>query len=231
MCANRILYLGLDTTYYQAKGEVTHWPMIKIVPRPLSDHTLQEALKLFEEYTHVIVTSKSTVGILKNYLPLLGIPLESWAAKTTLAVGHVTAKHLQACGIHSIKIAKEETAEGLIHELQQIDLNHAHFFWPHSSRARPIIKEFFKAHAIKHFSCILYDPQFHIPGQLPVLEDYDEIVFTSPSTIDAFLEIFGHFPCHCCLTPIGPITARHLELMKQKKGRPLFHFTYNKSNV
>lgn len=206
----KILYLGLDPTHYPAPGEVTHWPIIQIVPRPLSDPSIHHALRRFDEYTHVIVTSKSVVGILKDYLPLLGIAFASWAAKTTLAVGKATAKHLQASGINPARIAIEERAEGLLHEIKQLDLKNARFFWPHSSKSRPVITDFFEAQSIECTPCILYDPKPRIPGKLPVLENYDEIVFTSPSTIDAFLEIFGQFPPHLTLTPIGPVTARHL---------------------
>lgn len=210
----RVLYLGLNSSHYPAQGEVDHWPIIKIVPRPLSDHSIQNALNGFEEFTHVIVTSKSTVGILKEYLPRFGITFESWAAKTTLAVGKVTAQHLQACGINPSRIALEETAEGLIHEIRKSDLKNARFFWPHSSKSRPVIAEFFESQGVFCTACILYDPKPNIPGELPVLGNYDEIVFTSPSTIDAFLEVFGQLPTHLKLTPIGPVTARHLSMVE-----------------
>ena len=206
----RILYLGLDPANYPAQAKVDHWPIIQIVPRPLTEYSIQKALKRFDEYTHVIITSKSAVGILKDYLPLIGITFESWAAKTTLAQGKVTAKHLQACGIKPARIASEETAEGLIHEIKQLDLTNAHFFWPHSSESRPVLADFFDAQSIRCTPCILYDPKPRIPGKLPDLGNYDEIVFTSPSTVNAFLEVFGKFPPHLTLTPIGPVTARHL---------------------
>lgn len=208
--SKKILYLGLDLTNFKTIGEVTHCPLIQIVPRPLSDPSIQDALKHFKEYTHVVVTSKSTVDILKDYLPASGISLGEWSVKSTFAVGKATAKHLEACGITPYLIAGEETSEGLLHELEQIDLNNAQFFWPHSARSLPVIENFFKAHAICYTACILYDTSTRIPPKLPDLQEYDEIVFTSPSTIDAFLEVFGNFPSHARLTMIGPVTARHL---------------------
>ena len=205
-----ILYLGLDPTHYHAKGPVTHWPIIQIIPRPLSELALHNALNNFEQYTHVIITSKSSIPILQDYLTRLAIPLQIWTAKVTLAVGQATAKCLEACGIIPFKIAQEETAEGLIKELKQLDLKNAHLFWPHSSKARPVIDDFLTASAIRYTSCNLYEPKLNIPGELPSLESFDEIVFTSPSTVDAFLEIFKQFPLHSRLTTIGPITANHL---------------------
>ena len=212
----RILYLGLDPTHYQAQndGTITHWPIICIVPRPLTDPAIQRALAAFKHYSHVIFTSKSTVAILHDYLNRLGIPSESWAAKMTLAVGQATTKHLEVYGIKASVVAQEETAEGLINVLQQLPLKQAHLFWPHSAQARSVIRDFFIDQGIRYTACPLYDTQTYVPGSLPDLNTFDEIVFTSPSTIKAFLEIFGQLPSHLCLTPIGPVTASFLAKCK-----------------
>jgi uroporphyrinogen-III synthase len=206
----RILYLGLDPTHYQTNGEVIHWPIIQIVPRPLSDPSILEALSNFAHYSHIIVTSKSTVAILQDYLPLLGIDLRTWAAKVTLAVGRVTEKHLRECGLNFIRVAQQETAEGIVHELKQLQLEQASVFWPHSSQARMMIKEFLVTAGIRHSTCILYDPKPQIPHAIPAIETFDEIVFTSPSTVEAFLHIFGKIPVQIRLVAIGPITAQFL---------------------
>lgn len=215
--SKRILYLGLDPSHYAGRGEVIHWPIIQIVPRPLSDPTICTALKNFDHYSHIIVTSKSTVAILRDYLPRLDVDMQKWTQKMTLAVGKVTAEHLKACGIIAYRVAQEETAEGIIQELQQLPLQHAHVFWPHSSQARPAIKEFLMTQDISHTTCILYDPKPQIPGTLPDLEVFDEIIFTSPSTAEAFLNIFGAVPSHIQVTTIGPITASFLKQHIWKK--------------
>lgn len=209
--SKRILYLGLDPASYQAQGQVTHWPIIRIVPRSLKDFALQRTLCAFNTYSHIIISSKSTVTILADYLARLGISLHNWTSKTTIAVGQVTAKHLTACGIAPTIVAQEETAEGIIAELKQLSLKHAHVFWPHSAQARSVIKDFLMAQQIHHTTCVLYDPVPQAPDHLPNLDHFDEIVFTSPSTVNAFLSIFGELPKNLILTSIGPITARYLE--------------------
>lgn len=210
--SKRILYLGLDPTHYETKGEITHWPIIQIVARPLSDFLIDQALRDFDLYSHILITSKSTVPILQDYLSCLGIESKVWAKKATLAVGKITARYLHACGITPLRVAQKETAEGLVEELQQLCLSEdAHVFWPHSSQSRSIIKDYLVARNVRHTTCVLYDPQPRISTTLPVLENFDEIVFTSPSTIDVFLSIFGQFPLRISLTPIGPVTAQYLD--------------------
>lgn len=208
--SKNILYLGLDPSQQSGDGQITHWPIIKIVRRPFTEPAIQQALSNFEQYTHILITSKSTVGILCDYLTQIGIPQQIWAKKITLAVGCVTGKHLETSGIIPTAIAQEETAEGLVEELKKMDLARSHVFWPHSAKARPVIKDFLSENHIRFTDCVFYEPHPNIPAELPKLKTFDEIIFTSPSTVDAFLQIFGGFPMHVRLTPIGPVTARYL---------------------
>ena len=207
----RILYLGLDPSHYTGKGEITHWPIIQIIPRPLSDPAVQQTLKQFDRYSHILITSKSTVAILSEYLSQLEIDLQIWRNKVTIAVGQVTAKHLKKREIVPTYVAQEETAEGMIKELQQLSLAKAHVFWPHSAQARPLLKDFLTLQKIHHTTCVLYEPKPQLLETLPQLENFDEIVFTSPSTVKAFIYFFGALPPAIQLTAIGPITKNYLE--------------------
>lgn len=208
----RTLYLGLDPRHYrhQIEGEIVHWPIIQILPRSLTDPTLKDALLQFSLYSHLILTSKSTVKILFAFLAELHLPLESWQNKMILAIGKATAAALIEEGIQPTTIAKEETAEGIVAELEQLNLKKAHLFWPHSSQARRVIKDFLIEKQVHHTTCVLYDPVPHLIEPLPQLETFDAIVFTSPSTVDAFFQFFKTLPAHLERIPIGPITAEHL---------------------
>ncbi len=206
----QVLYTGLDPSHYQGTGQITHCPLIQIIPRPLTTPSLQSALSDFLSYTHLIITSKTTVSLLQTHLQYMGFSQADWQAKTTIAVGKVTAFHLQARGIQPAIIAKDETAEGMVAELREIDLTKAFIFWPHSAQARSVLSLFFHEQKIRFLACPLYDTQTLRPSTLPHLDQFDEIVFTSPSTIHAFLEIFGSLPITKLLTPIGPITKKCL---------------------
>ena len=211
--SKRILYLGLDPTFCQREGEIVHWPIIQIVPRPLEDGDVKRALTCFSSYSHVIITSKSTIPILFDYIQKMRFPKEIWEKKTILAIGKVTAHYLEKRGIHSLHLAQEETAEGMVHLLKSLHLNDKkapHLFWPHSAGARSVISDFLIEQGWRYTSCILYDTLSSLPGDLPRLDSFDEIVFTSPSTVKAFVEIFETLPSHLQLIPIGPITACYL---------------------
>src|SRR5215207_2155601 len=85
MKVKQVLYTGLDPLHYRHAAEVTHIPLIRIVPRPLNDPSMQQAFQKFSSFTHIIVTSKSSVEILEKCMLAYGIKKEEWRAKTHIA--------------------------------------------------------------------------------------------------------------------------------------------------
>lgn len=190
------LYLGLECAL--DLSDWLHFPVIKIVPREI--HT---ALKL-ESYTHLIFTSKTAVKILNEKTR---IPKEC----TIISVGSKTSAALESLNIICHYTAKEETAEGIVDLLETMDLKKAHVFWPHSALSRSLLTDYFEKKDILCTDCVLYDTVLHNPGPLPNLQNIEEILFTSPSTVDNFLILCPKIPPHIKLTAIGPVTRQHLE--------------------
>jgi uroporphyrinogen-III synthase len=189
----KILYLGLEMPAHLAE-KALHCPIISVVPR---DPT--ECLTLFPPCTHLVVTSKSSVRILQN----LGLDLRS---KVTIAVGQQTANLLPVAH----HVAAEECAEGVVALLRGLDLREAQLFWPHAAKARSVISDYCREAGVRLSECILYDTVVRMPHPLPDLSIFEEIVFTSPSCVDAFIEIFGPLPREKRLTAIGPVTQMRL---------------------
>lgn len=210
--APRILYLGLELPLAFAQKNAVHFPIIQIVPYTFDIPRIQQMFSYISEYTHIIFTSKTAVRLFFQALTFYKFNLEQLTQKIFIAVGKSTAQALQQHQIKADIVACNETAEGIIDELVHIDCTKAYFFWPHSEQSRPIITNFFKQRRIRHQECVLYKT---VPitsvEDLPNLSQFDEIVFTSPSTINAFIAIFGKIPENVCKTAIGPITQASLD--------------------
>lgn len=204
------LYLGLNSSQFVSNKQIIHCPIIQIVPTPPYDPPVKESFGLLPQFTHIIFTSKSAVKIFCEYLVYFGIPVENLNNKILIAVGKVTASHLLQHGLIANIVAQEETAEGVLKALHPLDIGHAYFFWPHSAQSRSIIPDYFMEHHIPLKDCILYSTELLIPEILPDFEEFDEIIFTSPSTVDAFKSIFGTLPKDKRLVAIGPITEAYL---------------------
>lgn len=204
----QILYLGLEVPEHLSKEQVVHCPLIKIVARPKDDPAIIEAYTQFQDYTHVIFTSKSGVAIFMEYARHFGMTSQEIQSKVYLSVGTQTAAALAAHDIKSL-VAEEETAEGVVTELRKLDLSGASVLWPHSGLSRPIISTWLEQNHIRNCSVVLYDTIANLE-KVPDLKACDEIVFTSPSTVDAFLKLFGTLPKDKTLTCIGPVTQAYL---------------------
>lgn len=200
----RVLYLGTEK-----KKNMEHFPVIDIVPRNFHSFELKTTMADIADYTHVIFTSKNGVHVFWECMKAYGATIEG---KKVYAVGKATAHALEEKGIPADKIASEETQEGLIHMLALEDLDESYVLLPQSSRARPALEAALRMRRVRHQKISLYDPRKKIPRVKPDLETFDEIIFTSPSTVEAFHEIFPAIPKRITLTPIGPITERALKI-------------------
>lgn len=207
----KILYLGTSPTHFSFDGHLIHYPVIKIVPRSVEHPDVQEAFQDLAAYTHLIFTSKNTVRVFFEHLIAHGLNREIIKHKFITAIGKVTAAHLAYEDVRVDLIAYDETQEGVIEALQPYDLTHAYVFIPRSSRARPHLAQYFEEKKIRFRACDLYDTHVQRLEPIPNLESIDEIIFTSPSTVEAFKEIFGALPANKKLIAIGPITEEALK--------------------
>lgn len=212
----KILYLGLDPSTSYPDESITHCPIIQTIPYVPENRDIQESMRCFNEYTHLIFTSKSAVHFFMDLAKHYGYKAAELQSKTYISVGPVTAAALQGYGMNSILTAKQETAEGVVELLDTLDLSNSYLFWPHSALSRPIITDYMKSRKVMWRDCEIYTTETRYPNPIPSLDEFEEIVFTSPSTVEAFIKIFGSLPSDKTLTAIGPVT--HERLMKAVKG-------------
>lgn len=208
MSLKRTLYLGLEAP--PTLEAQLHYPVIRIVPRSLDSPLLRHCFSQNLPFTHLIVTSKSTVPLLCHALDHYGHRPPLLPSISSLAVGQATASRMQEYGLPCSKIASPETAEGIIDLLKKEALNKAHVLWPHSALSRPLINNFLIEHGAKTTCPVLYDTHPHDPGPLPPSSLYDTLLFTSPSTVNAFFSLHETLPPGKVAKPIGPITAKAL---------------------
>lgn len=212
----KVLYLGLQPPSSNAEVLFIHYPVIRIVPRDPQSKEISEAFQNIGSYSHLIFTSKTAIELfwsLCNYFHCT----EKAKAMPVVAVGKQTAKLSQELGFSVAEIAEHETAEGVGDIILKKLPASASFFWAHSALSRPFLSNFFKKYGRLYYCCAIYDTVSQKPPSSPSLQDIDEILFTSPSTVEAFFKIFSpsDLPTHLILKPIGPITAQTLrELQK-----------------
>jgi len=206
-----ILYLGTDPSYFFSNGHVLHYPIIHISAKPVEDQNIKNAFDDLKEYTHFIFTSKNAVRVFFELFDQRKENYEILQGKKFISIGKVTSDFLLQKKIVPFLQAEEETQEGMIKKLSHEDLSQAYIFFPRSSISRPVLLDFLRNQSVRYLACDLYDtiPQFFEP--YPDLKKVDEIVFTSPSTVEAFYSLYGFIPKDKKLSVMGPITEEALK--------------------
>lgn len=183
-----------------------HYPVIKVVPLP------NLTFPSFDEYSHIIFTSKNTVDIFFSYPIKVG-------HLTFISIGKATSLALKRKGYSSL-IAGDATQEGIMRLIDTISVKKV--FLPCSSIARRDLAKHLEKKKIPFTLMHLYQTVLQVPFPPPAIETIQEIVFTSPSTVDGFLKIYplsslSGKKIHC----IGPITRNYLQdFLNQLQSNP-----------
>lgn len=214
----KILYLGLEISKRWRQenqgAKIIHSPIISIHERSLDEPTIIQTFSQFERHTHIILTSKVAVKLFFKALLQFGISKEALFDKNIIVVGKSTAEVVTDHGAHVSYCASEETSEGIVDMLKTLNLAEAHFLWPCSELSREVIPNFLKQNGTSVCQVVLYTTLSNVSKELP---EVDELVFTSPSTVDAFLESFKAIPWDKKITAIGPITEARLQKAKEEQ--------------
>ncbi|MCK4934448.1 MAG: uroporphyrinogen-III synthase [Simkaniaceae bacterium] len=211
----KTLYLGLDPSNYQTDNLLIHSPIIEVRPKKFEMPEIAHVIKDAAHYSHIIFTSKKAVSIFFQALTHHGLSVKDLANADFVVIGRQTALALENQGVASKFVASMETQEGIIELLKKESLENAYICLPCSSLARPCLAQFLIKRRLRHQLCFIYDTVTGAKDPLVDIDEIDEIVFTSPSTVDAFLELYGPLPVNKILTPIGPVTKHRIECFFQ----------------
>ncbi len=199
LTSDNILYTGLRLPKKYQKENVLHLPLIETCVRDQAKDEIEKALPVA---THILFTSQTAVE-------LFPFP---YGEKTIIALGSRTASKVGRC--QALHVASEETAEGVAKLLESLEIQ-GHILYPHSALSRDLLSTFLDNRQIPCSDIILYDT-FPKQPKTPInLNLFSEIVFTSPSTVDAFVAFFGPLPQNKIITTIGPITRLKISLLIQ----------------
>jgi uroporphyrinogen-III synthase len=218
---NKALYLGLEISKQWVEAhpnqEFIHCPIISIEEFPLHPPSMANAFAEIPHYNFILLTSKVAVTLFFKALSHFGYTNQNLMDKMIIAVGKATAEAIEMHGIQANYIASNESSEGIVELLNTLNLENGRFFWPSSALSRKIIPSYLKSRTITLHQVALYTTVTRNCKEeiLTILPMVNELIFTSPSTVDAFLELFGDIPWDRTIASIGPVTEAHLQQIKK----------------
>ncbi len=203
----RILFTGLSQERFFTKGIYFHLPFIKI--EPLEDYKeLDNYLKRISGFDWIVFASRYGVHYFFERLKKIGLDARTLEGIKIAAIGCSTANRLLDFGISADLVPKKESSEGLIEELQKIDLKNKKIFLPRSDIADKGLAQDLQDLGTEVISSFAY--RNVMPNDLPDLDlnFFDEIMFTSPSTVRNFKKRYKIVPKKAKISCIGDVTRK-----------------------
>ena len=186
------LYTGLTPP----DADCIHTPLIEITP--VDDNAaLQSAAHDINRYDYVLFTSRHAA----RYVGAMFAQ-----ARRIVSIGSTTTAALQKAGVKEVQQVDDDNSYGVIAWFRRQPCGRV--IIPRSNLALPIIPEGLKELGFKVDCITAYINRMPAHPQTICLDEVDRIVFTSPSTIDNFISLYGSLPVGKIFATRGPVTEQ-----------------------
>lgn len=199
-----VLVLGNHPQRYAYLGNIVHRRIIDCVA--MDDYSeVDSKLKQDLNVDWMVFTSVYGAKYLFERLFAQGCDIRSLAGIQIAAIGQSTAGRLKEYGIQADLVPENESSAGLVEAFSKLDVRGKHFLLPAaevSSQELPEGLIDMGAHVEKW---TVYKTVDIDPGEIDF--DYiDQVLFTSGSTVRAFVKHFGQVPDGIQAYALGPPT-------------------------
>jgi len=168
-------------------------------------------LKNISDYDWIIFASRYGAEYFFKRLGAVGLDSRALNGIKIAAVGNSTQSRLSDFGIAADLVPKNGSSKGLIEELKKRGLRNKRIFLPRSDISDKGLEKEFKKLGAEVTTSLAYKNV--LPDNLPDLDlkDFDEIVFSSPSTVRNFKKIYKKVPKKVKIRYIGDVTLREIK--------------------
>lgn len=220
----RVLVTGLDPKPFDYLGQCIHTPLIEM--KSISDFTeLTAYINRLSDYDSLLFTSKNTVEHFFKALYSQRLDSRALVGMKVFSIGKTTSKELLANGIKADYQAKQEDSLGVVEMFKAHKIT-GKLLVPRSNLALDLIPNGLRSIGLEVDTVTTY--QNVLPQEINKvdLNTIDTIVFTSPSCVQNFLEVYQAIPLNKTIIVRGLTTYESLK----KLNYPMQHVQlYKKS--
>jgi len=191
-------------------ANIIYLPTIEIMPIE-PNNALTEAIRSIDRYDFIVFTSVNSVSIFIENLFGIGMDIRALHNTKIIPIGEATARLLRSNGIIPDFLPERFVSEGIIDILRGMNIRNKRFLLPRAAQARDIISDYIKSEEGICDTIPLYKTM--LPASiLPIDERFDIITFTSSSTVNNFIELYGKDALNeSIVASIGPVTTDTLK--------------------
>ena len=188
----RILLPGTHPEKYRHLGIIVHRPLIKSVP--LDDYTqADKVLKGLNTFDWIVFTSTNGVEFFFQRLNAVGLDTRSLGTVKVAAIGQTTAEKLKTFGVLVDMQPKLESSIGLLDEFKKVSVKGKRLLL-----VRPKIGSSMLLNGLSDaeaaIEAVVVYRNIEIEPEETDFDFIDQILFTSGSTIRAFLKRYNSIP-------------------------------------
>ncbi len=207
----RILLPGTHPEKYKHLGTIIHRPMIKLVP--IEDYTAADAvLNDLRPYAWIVFTSTNGVRFFFERLNTIGLDARALHLTKLAAIGSTTAGMLKSFGVLADMQPKLESSAGLLEEFDKVGVRGKKILLVKPQVGSPVLFEKLTAAGADVEVVVVYK-NIDIEPDPFEFDFIDQILFTSASTVRAFIKRFKTIPpavgVHCLGQPTLDEAKKH----------------------
>ena len=207
----KVLVLGTHPEKYTHLGNIVHRPIVKCVG--LEDYSdFDEMLRRMETFDWLIFTSAHSVRFFFQRLRTMHSDARSLASVRVAVIGRTTGEELADFGILADLVPANESSAGLLEEFGSLDMKGKRALLPRAKVASRELPAGLTAIGAEVVEVPAYMTVEAEPADVD-FEHIDKILFTSGSTVRAFVKKFGKVPdgikAYCLGTPTQAEATRH----------------------
>lgn len=204
-----VLFTGTCSDDYAGTDAVTHLPLIKIQPAG-NCRRLYNAIRKIDTFDWTVFTSRYAVRFFFDALKEQQVDIRALAGVKFAAVGETTAATLAGYHVYPDMTPATASAEGLAACFEQAGVTKQRILLPRSAKALPFLSEALQKTGNRIIDVPIYDNVVNEEGAPPDLARFRKIIFSSPSCVDAFEQIYGALPDGVPLIAKGKTTEERL---------------------
>ncbi len=200
----KILVTGTNPKKFESLGEIIHQPMIKIVPLNSYRKTNQK-IQDIKKYHWIIFLSVHGVEFFFRRFKKNIKDKKTLRVIKICAIGRATGKRLRKYGIKVNFIPEKESSAGIVEAFRNFDIRGKNILIPHSNLANNYLSQALQDLGANVDTITVYrniKPEVNKIN----LDDIEEIIFTSPSTVTNFMEEYNEIPKKIKVKCIGGVT-------------------------
>ncbi len=201
------LYTGASIDEVKLRGHLVHTPLISIEAATL-DENVKTVIENLSSYQRIIFTNRYAVNHFFDKLCELGMDVRNLHGIRIDSIGKTTSKALKSIGLVVPPLSENESVDGMLDMYGKERTSGENIIIPCSNQSSKVLQNGLYGMGNKVESLQVYAVVKNKAIIKQNLTRFQGLVFSSPATVEAFLEIYGEIPTHLQVKCVGALTKK-----------------------